>query len=64
MSLSQANDIANKLLPKYEKQLGNPEKGQSFKECYDLSSLTPSDDWQKIYDDVKDDVIKAGIPLG
>ena len=63
MSLSQANDIANKLLPKYEAQLGSPGKGQSFKECYDLTSLTPSDEWQKIYDDVKDEVIKAGIPL-
>ena len=63
MSIGQANDIANKLLPKYEEQLGNPGKGQSFKECYNLTSLTPSDEWQKIYDNVKDEVIDVGIPL-
>ncbi len=63
MSISQANDIANKLLPKYEDKLGTPPKGQSFKDCYDISRLTPTDEWQKIYDQVKDDVIKAGLPL-
>jgi methylamine---corrinoid protein Co-methyltransferase len=63
MSISEANDIANKLLPKYEEKLGTPDKGQSFLDCYDLASLTPKKEWQKIYDDVKDEVIKAGIPL-
>ena len=63
MSIGQANDIANKLLPKYEEKLGTPDKGQSFLDCYDLASLTPKKEWQKIYDDVKDEVIKAGIPL-
>jgi methylamine--corrinoid protein Co-methyltransferase len=63
MSISQANDIANKLLPKYEDKLGSPPKGQSFKECYDISSLTPTAEWQKIYDQVKDEVIKVGLPL-
>jgi len=63
MSLAQANDIANKLLPKYEDKLGKPDKGQSFKECYDVSQLRPTDEWQKIYDTVKNEVIGAGIPL-
>ncbi len=63
MSISQANDLANKLLPKYEGMLGSPPKGQSFKECYDLSTLKPSDEWQRVYDTVKEDVIKAGLPL-
>ena len=63
MSLAKANDIANKLLPKYEEKLGKPDKGQSFKECYDVSRLRPTDEWQKIYDTVKNEVIGAGIPL-
>jgi methylamine--corrinoid protein Co-methyltransferase len=63
MSISQANDIANKLIPTYEEKLGTPPKGQSFRECYDIASLTPTDEWQKIYDTVKEEVIKAGIPL-
>jgi len=63
MSRAQANDIANRLLPLYEAQLGKAPKGQSFPECYDIEKLEPSAEWQTIYDDVKNEVIKAGIPL-
>jgi methylamine--corrinoid protein Co-methyltransferase len=63
MSLAQANEVANCLLPKYEHELGHPPKGQSFKECYDLTTLTPSDEWRAVYDKVKNEVIGAGIPL-
>jgi methylamine--corrinoid protein Co-methyltransferase len=63
MSRAQANDIANKLLPLYEAQLGKAPKGKSFPECYDVEKLEPSAEWQKIYDAVKNEVIKAGIPL-
>jgi methylamine--corrinoid protein Co-methyltransferase len=63
MSREKANDIANKLLPLYEAQLGQPPKGKSFAECYDVKTLQPSDEWRRIYDKVKDQVIQAGMPL-
>jgi methylamine--corrinoid protein Co-methyltransferase len=63
MSRETANDIANRLLPRYEAQLGQPPKGQSFAECYDVQKLKPSDEWQAIYDKIKDEMIKAGLPL-
>jgi methylamine--corrinoid protein Co-methyltransferase len=63
MSRTQANDIANKLLPRYEAQLGQAPKGKSFAECYDTETLTPSDEWRKIHDKVKDEVVRLGIPL-
>jgi methylamine--corrinoid protein Co-methyltransferase len=63
MSRAKANDIANRLLPLYERQLGQPPKGVSFPECYDVVALKPSDEWQRIYDEVKDEAIQAGIPL-
>jgi len=63
MSRAKANDIANKLLPLYEDQLGKAPKGQGFPECYDMKTLKPSAEWQKIYDDVKGAAIKAGMPL-
>lgn len=63
MTRAKANDIANQLLPLYESQLGQAPKGKSFAECYDVETLTPSDEWQRIYDEVKDEVIKQGIPL-
>ncbi len=63
MSLAQANEIANKLLPRYEQQLGHPPKGQSFRDCYDVATLTPTDSWRRIADTVRNDVIAAGLPL-
>ena len=64
MSLSQANAVANALLPKYEDRLGHAPKGKSFTECYDVAALKPTDEWQGIYDAVKEESIKAGLPLG
>jgi len=63
MSREEANDIANKLIPLYEDQLGTPPKGKSFAECYDVETLEPTDEWRRIYEEVKDEVIEAGIPL-
>jgi methylamine---corrinoid protein Co-methyltransferase len=64
LSLAEANDIVNKLLPKYEAEFGAAApKGQSFRECYDAKTLKPSAEWQKMYDDVKDVCIGAGMPL-
>jgi methylamine---corrinoid protein Co-methyltransferase len=63
MGRAQANDIANQILPLYEAQLGQAPKGQSFAACYDVAALRPSDEWQRIYDQVKDEVIRLGMPL-
>ena len=63
MSRAQANEIANKLLPIYEDRLRNPPDGKSFKECYDVEKLEPIEDWQRMYDEVKGEVIQAGLPL-
>ena len=52
LSLSQANHIANQLLPKYEEQLGHAPRGLSFGECYDTSSLKPKGEWQTTYETV------------
>jgi methylamine--corrinoid protein Co-methyltransferase len=63
MSREEANAIANKLMPLYEDQLGAAPSGKSFAECYNVETLEPTDEWRQIYDEVKDEVIKAGIPL-
>jgi methylamine---corrinoid protein Co-methyltransferase len=63
LDAGKANDIANALLPRYEQLLGTAPKGQSFPECYNTVTLTPGDDWLKVYEKVKEEVIKAGMPL-
>ncbi len=65
MSLSEANRIILALLEKYEYVLsregGNP--GKSIEEAYDLEKLQPVEEWDSIYQDVKQELIELGIDL-
>jgi len=63
MSREQASEIADRLLSLYEDRLVDPPKGKSYRECYDPETLQPSDEWKRIYDEVKREVTEMGIPL-
>ncbi len=63
MSRKQANEIAKVLVPKYEDTLSSPPIGKSFRECYDLKTLKPSQEWHDMYLKVKKELIELGIPL-
>lgn len=63
MSRAQANEIANKILPKYEDKLNTPPKGKSFTECFDIKTLEPTKEWLDIYLRIKKELIGLGIPL-
>lgn len=65
MSRSEANGIVLKLLEKYEyifaKEGGNA--GVPFDEAYDMETITPLPAWQKMYDEVKAELISMGLEL-
>ena len=61
LSLSQANELALYLLTKYEDGLKNQPKGKSFTECFDVKTLTPTREWQAIYDKVRADLEAHGL---
>ena len=61
LTLSQANELVLYLLSKYEDSLKDPPKGQSFTECFDIKTLTPTKEWQQIYDRVKEDLVAHGL---
>lgn len=61
LTLSQANELVLYLLSKYENSLNDPPKGQSFSECFDIKTLKPNIEWQKIYDRVKKDLEEHGM---
>jgi methylamine--corrinoid protein Co-methyltransferase len=63
MSRKQANEITKALVPKYESMLLDPPKAKSFRECYDLKTLTPTQEWLDIYLKVKSELIELGVPL-
>lgn len=63
MTRKKANEIVKMLLPKYESRLYDPPKGKSVRECYDLKTLKPMQEWLDIYLKVKKELIELGIPL-
>ena len=65
LTRSQANEMVLKLLEKYEyifrKEGGNP--GVPFDEAYDMETITPLPAWQKMYEEVKAELIEMGLQL-
>ncbi len=65
MTRSQANEIVLKLLEKYEyifrKEGGNP--GVAFDKAYDMETITPLPEWERMYEEVKAELIEMGVQL-
>jgi methylamine--corrinoid protein Co-methyltransferase len=65
LTRAQAAPIVEKLYDKYSNKLTFEEapQGQPFEELYDLDSLTPSPEHQALYDEVKGELVRLGVPL-
>ena len=65
MTRGKANEIVLALLDKYEHafkmQDGNP--GKCFDEAYDMETIEPLPEWQKMYDEVVEDLRALGLEL-
>ena len=49
----EANEIAKKIISKYEAQLTKAPLGKTFQECYDISRIKPKEDYVKLYNEIK-----------
>ncbi|MDR2403941.1 MAG: monomethylamine:corrinoid methyltransferase [Spirochaetaceae bacterium] len=63
LSLSQANDICRELIPQYEKDLFNPPKGKTFRDLFDIPTLTPVPEYKEMYFKMRKRAESLGIPL-
>jgi methylamine--corrinoid protein Co-methyltransferase len=63
MSRAQANEIVKQIVPKYKDLLGTEPKGKRFDEAYDMRTLRPTPEWLGIYDEVKDELSRLGVPF-
>ena len=65
LTLEAANRMINALLAKYEsvfdKPGGNP--GQCIDKAYDLVKMTPVPEWQRMYDEVAEELAELGLDL-
>jgi methylamine--corrinoid protein Co-methyltransferase len=63
MSRKKVNEIAKMLIPRYQDKLMHPPRGKSFRECYDLQTLKPAQEWFDMYLRVKKELVEFGVPL-
>ncbi len=49
------------LLDRYEKHQAKPPLGKPFQETYNVGPITPKPKWQKVYDDMIDELVKEGL---
>lgn len=65
MTRKEADEIVQKLLAKYEhvfqKEGGN--MGVPFDEAYDMETITPLPAWEKMYEEVKAELIEMGVQI-
>jgi methylamine--corrinoid protein Co-methyltransferase len=59
----QANEVAKKLLPKYESTLDKAPVGKSYCECFNLAAAKPTDEYQAFVAKIKKELKAVGIPL-
>jgi len=59
----QSEEIVQRAFAKYEDQLDKQPYGQPFQEVYDLKMIQPTKEWLEVYDEVKEEVSKWGLPL-
>lgn len=62
----QANELVNKILPKYQPLIDNRTlhtKGGDFREVYDLTTVQPKPEYLAIYNKVKAELREMGLPI-
>jgi methylamine--corrinoid protein Co-methyltransferase len=64
LTRKEADSLVTQLVKKYEEAHKTIQKGKSFTECYDLETLTPTAEWQELYETAKGEMrSKYGLEL-
>jgi hypothetical protein len=61
MTRAEANPVVISLLGKYESQLDNPPSGGTYQDCFDVETGRPRDAYQRLYDEIKEELTGLGI---
>lgn len=63
MRAERANELVLQLLERYEAQVEQAPQGMRYQECYDLPTGKPTEEYLRLYDEVKEELAGMGIPL-
>jgi len=63
MDHNKSNQVVLKLLQKYESKINEPPVGKNYQCCYDIASRKPTDEYLKLYSEIKNEIACLGIEL-
>ena len=61
LSRDQAEEIVQKAYTMYEDDLNKQPYGKHFKDVYDLKTIQPTDEWLRMYEEVKNEAAGWGL---
>jgi methylamine--corrinoid protein Co-methyltransferase len=61
VEISEVNVILNKLVALYEKNYASAPAGKTFQECYDVKTVTPTDEYMQVYDGARKKLEDLGL---
>jgi methylamine--corrinoid protein Co-methyltransferase len=50
-------------LEKYESHIDEAPAGSTYQECYDVTTGKPGQEYLRLYDEVREELTRMGIPL-
>jgi methylamine--corrinoid protein Co-methyltransferase len=63
MAAGRASELALLLLERYEDRMEDGPRGKRYQECYDVTTRKPSDEYQRLYGEVKEELARIGVPF-
>ena len=61
VEISEINVILDKLVALYEKNYASAPAGKTFQECYDVKTVTPTDEYMQVYDGARKKLEDLGL---
>ena len=63
MDIREANAVLDNLVSLYERNFSRPPVGKRFQDCYDITSVTPSKEYLKVYEKAISTLNKCGLDI-
>ena len=61
MEIEEVNRILDALVKSYEKNYATAPQGKTFQECYDVKTITPTDEYVKVYEGARKKLEGLGL---
>jgi methylamine--corrinoid protein Co-methyltransferase len=61
MDIEDVNKVLDLLVSSYEGNYANAPQGKTFQECYDIATVTPTDEYMKVYDGARKKLEEFGL---